>query len=152
MARLDSKLEAKGAEYLVLGNLLIWGLDAHLAYANTPGHDVIAINPKHDRLCRIQVKSRWAKKPRRFVIRNLDSDFVVFVALNRGPRGPRQPNVIRVRDAESDEPNFYVIPTSVVGKVRQEKGWGTVYLKNIKDLQRYRDAWDLIQTYLEMKP
>jgi len=87
MARLDSSLESAGAEFLVLGHLLIAGIQAFKAYTNFPGYDIIATHPETNRSCRIQVKSRWATDfDGGFPIRNFDCDFIVFVALNRGFR------------------------------------------------------------------
>jgi len=41
MARLDSSLESAGAEFLVLGHLLIEGIQAFKAYTNFPGYDFL---------------------------------------------------------------------------------------------------------------
>jgi hypothetical protein len=45
MPRLDSSLEAIGAEFLVLGQLLIQGIQCYKSYVNHPGYDLIATNP-----------------------------------------------------------------------------------------------------------
>ena len=58
--RQDTKLEAQGAEFLVLGNLLIEGITCYKAYVNFRGYDLVALNPESSRTVRIQVKSRWA--------------------------------------------------------------------------------------------
>jgi hypothetical protein len=58
MARHETRLEAQGAEFLVLGQLLIRGLQAYKAYANYPGYDLIAVSKDGARTCRIQVKHR----------------------------------------------------------------------------------------------
>ena len=60
MARLNTQLQATGAEYLVLGQLLIHGIQAYKAHRNQPGYDLIAVNPDSQQACRIQVKSRFA--------------------------------------------------------------------------------------------
>ncbi len=87
MPRLDTKLESEGAEFLVLGHLLIEGIQAYKSYVNYPGYDLIATNPDTNKSCRIQVKSRWATDfDGGFPIKNFDCDFVVFAALNRGYR------------------------------------------------------------------
>jgi hypothetical protein len=65
--RLDSRLEAEGAEFLVLAHLLIEGIQAIKAYTRFPGYDLIAADPE-----------------------NLECDFVVLVALNRGFRYRRR--------------------------------------------------------------
>jgi len=40
--RLDTRLEGEGAEFLVLGHLLVEGIEAHNAYTRFPGFDIIA--------------------------------------------------------------------------------------------------------------
>ena len=42
--RQDTKLESEGAEFLVLGHLLIEGISAYKAYINFPGYDLMAVN------------------------------------------------------------------------------------------------------------
>lgn len=51
MPRLNTQLQATGAEFLVLGNLLIQGIQAYKAYTNNPGYDVIAVNPEQNISC-----------------------------------------------------------------------------------------------------
>ena len=83
--RQDTKLESEGAEFLVLGNLLIVGISCFKAYVNFPGYDLVAVNPDKSKTARIQVKSRWATNyDKSFPIKNFECDFVVHVALNRG--------------------------------------------------------------------
>jgi len=78
--RLDSKLESAGAEYLVLGHLLVEGINAYQAYANQRDYDIVATDPEKNTSCRLQVKSRWATDSNRhFHISTLGSDFVVLV-------------------------------------------------------------------------
>jgi hypothetical protein len=142
MARLDSKLEAEGAEFLVLGALLIEGIVAHKTYTNTPGYDLIASNAAKGTSCRIQVKSRWATDYNGgFLIKRLDCEFVVFVALNRGNR-------YRAKAAANGggkmAPKFYVFPASDLQTVPRTEGWGQLFLKNIPGVDTYLDRWDLI--------
>ena len=59
MPRLNTRLESEGAEFLVLGNLLIEEIAAYKTYANMPGYDLIVTNPEVVTAARIQVKSRW---------------------------------------------------------------------------------------------
>lgn len=83
--RRDTRLESEGAEFLVLGQRLVAGIEAHKAYTRYPGYDLITANPDRDRTCRIQVKNRWATDyDGSFLIKNFGCDFVVHVALNRG--------------------------------------------------------------------
>ena len=106
--RLDSTLEAVGAEFLVLGHLLIEGIQAYKSYVNYPGYDITATNPEKDRSCRIQVKSRWATDyDGGFPIRNFDCDFVVFAKLNRGYRYKKQ---AQNPHPGRKEPQLFVFP------------------------------------------
>jgi hypothetical protein len=85
--RQDTRLESEGAEFLILGLLLIEGIHCFKAYTNFAGYDLVAVDPASDRTARIQVKSRWTTDyNRRFPVKNFACDFVVFAALNRGFR------------------------------------------------------------------
>ncbi len=86
MARLNTRLESEGAEFLVLGNLLIEGIAAYKTYTNMPGYDLVATNPENRTSARIQVKSRWRTNAPGFLISNFDCEFVVLSRLNRGVR------------------------------------------------------------------
>ncbi len=93
--RQDTKLESEGAEFLVLGNLLLEGISCFNAYTNFQGYDLVAVNPQTKRQARIQVKSRWATNyDRSFPIKNFDCEFVVHVALNRGYRFGKQARTV----------------------------------------------------------
>lgn len=147
MARLDSKLEAEGAEFLALGALLIEGIVAHKTYTNTQGYDLIASDAENGTSLRIQVKSRWATDyDGGFLIKNLDCDFVVFVALNRGYR-------YRLKAAATSSgklaPKFYVFPASILLAAPRSEGWGKLFLKNILDAETYVDRWDMISEALK---
>ena len=145
--RLDSKLEAEGAEFLVLGLLLVEGIQATKAYTRFPGYDLLAFNPDAGRTCRIQVKSRWATDyDRAFPIKNFDSDFVVHVALNRGYRHSR-----RLRLDGRQPPRVYVLPVKVVRTAQDPKSsWGKVRLTDIPDADEYVDNWPLIRKFLRL--
>lgn len=148
MGRLDTSLESAGAEFLVLGNLLIEGIQAFKAYTNFPGYDIIATNPEKNTSCRIQVKSRWATDyDGAFPIRNLECDFVVFVALNRGYRHRRR----RERSEEGRrEPQFYVFPVEVVREAQDPRSkWGKAFLNRMEDPERHLSDWAAIRSFLD---
>jgi len=147
VSRLDTSLESEGAEFLVLGTLLVEGIEAHKLYTNFPGYDIVAVDPATNATCRIQVKSRWATDfDGGFPIRNFDCDFVVFVALNRGYRYRRKTTA---EDTGRREPVFYVFPVGVIREA-QEPGstWGKVFLKHIEDVDKYMSDWGAIRGFL----
>jgi hypothetical protein len=150
MARLDTSLESEGAEFLVLGHLLIEGIQAFKAYINFPGYDIIATNPEKNRSCRIQVKSRYATDfDGGFPIRNFDCDFVVLAALNREYRYRKK------KSADDDgrkAPQLYVFPVEVIKSAQNPKSkWGKAFLRNVDRPTQYLDNWDLVKTFLELE-
>ncbi len=130
----------------MLGNLLVAGIEATKAYRNFEGFDVYAANPAVGSSCRIQVKSRWATDhDGGFPIKSLSSDFVVFVALNRGYRRKKT----KPDDDGRRAPEFFVFPTSIVARARDPKSsCGKAYLRHMEDPGQYRERWDLIGAFL----
>ena len=149
----ETNLYSEGAEFLVLGQLLIRGLHATKAYTRYPGWDVLATEPSSGRTCRIQVKARLATDfDGGFPIKNFDAEFVVLVALNRGYRY-RKATLIEQGETGEQEPEFYVLPIEVVVKAAESAPqWGQsskVYMRRrIADWEQYRAAWHLVSSYL----
>ena len=138
--RQNTQLESAGAEFLVLGHLLIGGIPAFKNYQNMKGYDVLAANADNSRSVRIQVKSRWRTNPGGFIIKNFDCDFVVIALLNRGSKDGT---------AEARPPEYFVVPVEVA-KALPRGGWGKVNFSKFPQLQTYRDRWDLIRSALKM--
>jgi hypothetical protein len=148
----ETNLHSEGAEFLVLGHLLIRGVHATKAYTRYPGWDILASNPETGKTCRIQVKARLRTDyGGGFPIKNFDAEFVVHVALNRGYLRPRS-------DGDSGEraPEFFVLPMSIVQSACEgAEKWGDsskVYMRrSIPNHERYRDAWGLVLRRLGIK-
>ena len=149
--RLDSRLEQEGAEFLVLGQLLIEGIEAHKAYTRYPGFDIVALRPETARQCRIQVKSRWATDHnRRFPMRTFDCDFVVFVSLNRGYRSRGNLRRYGSPPGGRKDPDFFVFPVEAVKQARvASSSWGNVAVNAIPAWESCRDAWEQIARFLD---
>lgn len=145
--RQDTKLESEGAEFLVLGNLLVEGVSCFKAYVNFPGYDLVAINPATSRAARIQVKSRWATDyDKSFPIKNYNCDFVVHVALNRGYRFGKKH---KIGESGVRDPEFYVFPVDVIQKARNPNSlWGKTNIRNVENYETYRSNWKLIADFL----
>jgi hypothetical protein len=142
MARQDTALETAGAEFLVLGQLLILGVPAYKAYVNFPGYDLVATSLDGSRAARIQVKSRWATDAPHWLVKHLDRcDFVVLVGLNRGTRGKRA--------LEAGEPEYYVLKAGQARSliVDEERGWAKIRRRE-DDLAPYQRNWRVIQEQL----
>ena len=101
----QTNLHSEGAEFLVLGQLMIRGVHATKAYTRYPGWDVLATNPETGKTCRVQVKARLATDfDGGFPIKNFDAEFVVLVALNRGYRY-RKSKLVTTRTTASAIPS-----------------------------------------------
>lgn len=145
--RRDTKLEAEAAEFLVLGRLLLERITTFKAYVNYPGYDLIATNAEQNTSAKIQVKSRYRTDWDGFIIGNLECDFVVFVALNRGFVRPK-----RNGDAGVRSPDFYVLPISYVKSVRDPKNsWGKINRNRLTEIEQFKDKWSAISGFLLSK-
>ena len=140
MKRKNTRLESEGAEFLVLGQLLIHGIPAYKTYTNMPGYDVIAFAPDDAAsTARISVKSRWDTGATGFIIKSFDCDFVVVAKLNRGSsRGKK--TVL--------PPEFYVLPVGIVKGASSGKGWGRIEFGKIPGFKNYLSRWDEISDFL----
>src|SRR5438093_173394 len=106
MPKKNTQLESQGAEFLVLGHLLVLGISCYKSYFNFKGYDLVAVNPDSGKVARIQVKSRWATNyDKSFTIKNFDCDFVVHVALNRGYSFGK---VTKEKDTGLRAPDFFI--------------------------------------------
>lgn len=140
MPRMDTRLESEGAEFLVLGQLLLARIAAYKTYTNMPGYDLVATEPAAGRSVKIQVKSRWSTYATGFPIKNFNCDFVVYVRLNRGNKAGT---------GTVKAPEYYVLPVAVVKRAHSEDSlWGKVLSRDIPKLESYRDRWDLIAAKL----
>lgn len=143
MPRLDTKLESEGAEFLVLGQMLVQRIPTYKTYTNMPGYDLVATNPDTNRSARIQVKSRWRTGAPGFLISNFECEFVVVVRLNRGRKGGGGTVL---------PPEFFVFPVEAVQAVHRPGTWSKVFFKDFHDLEPYRDNWALIEAFLAKGP
>ncbi len=139
MPRLDTRLEAEGAEFLVLGQLLLHKIASYKTYTNMPGYDLVATNPESNKSAMVQVKSRWRTGAGGFPIKNFGCDFVVLVLLNRGSKDGKK---------EVLPPKYYVFPVSVIESAPRSKDWGKVNLKDIPRYEEYEEKWHLISEFL----
>ena len=129
--RLDTSLEAEGAEFLVLGHLLLNRIVANKAYSNTKDYDLIAVNPSTQRSITIQVKSRFRSDARHFLIKEASADFVVLAQLNRGPNAKGKGGPIA-------PPNFVVLSrTEANGLIKTSGKIGKIAITDIA-----RERWN----------
>lgn len=138
--RLDTKLESEGAEFLVLGQLLIHKIASYKTYTNMPGYDLVAVNPELNSSAKIQVKSRWRTGASGFPINNFNCDFVVVVKLNRGSKDGKKKTL---------PPEFYVFPIDIIKSVPRTEKWNKVRFKDIPDVDFYEEKWNLVKEFLE---
>jgi len=143
MAMKNTKLEAEGAEFLVLGHLLINGIPAYKAYTNMPKYDLVAASPEDNTSARIQVKSRWTRKANGFLINRFECDFVIFVRLNLDEV---------TQTSTLSDPEFFIFPAGIVQEVHRPGKMPKVILKDIPDYQKYLNDWSLVTSFLKSSP
>jgi hypothetical protein len=147
MKKIDTKLESDGAEFLVLGNLLVEGISAYKTYQNFPGYDLVVVNPEKNLSAKIQVKSRYHTDWDGFIINNFNCDFVIFVALNRGFKKPKKDGRTGL-----ESPDFFVFPITYVNKIKDEKNsWGKIIKARMINHLEYQNKWELIKSFLEIQ-
>lgn len=145
MKRLDTKLESAGAEFLVLGNLLIEGISAYKTYQNFPGYDLMVANPEKNTSARIQVKSRYRTDWDGFIIKNLDCDFVVLVTLNRGFK-----KIKKNGDNGRMDPEYYIFPIGWINEIRNVKSkMGKIHRNRMMGYEMYKNKWEQITLFLK---
>jgi len=139
MKRQNTTLESEGAEFLVLGNLLIRGIPSYKTYTNMPRYDIVATNPEKNKSVMIQVKSRWRTKADGFIIQNFDSDFTVICKLNRGDKTGKH---------EIKPPEFFVFSTLELKELYRSNSWNKINFRNIPNFVDHANKWDLIEDAL----
>jgi hypothetical protein len=141
MPRLDTRLESEGAEFLVLGQLLMHRIPAYKTYTNMPGYDLVATNPELGTSARIQVKSRYRTGAPGFLISKFGCEFVVVVRLNRGGKS---------KLTEVLPPEYFVFPVALVKSIHKSATWGKAYFRDVPEIESYKEAWHLIAKHLEV--
>lgn len=140
--RQNTRIESEGAEFLVLGQLLILGIPTYKTYTNMPGYDLIATSPDKHSSCRISVKSRWTTTATGFIIKNFDCDFVVLAKLNRGDKRGK---------SEIRQPEFFIFPVDVIKNAPGSPGWNRISFGKIPGFKTYKDRWDFISKFLKRR-
>jgi hypothetical protein len=141
--RQDTRLESEGAEFLVLGQLLIEKIPAYKTYTNLRDYDLVATWPETNRSARIQVKSRWATDATIFLIKKIECDFLVLVRLNRGYRF----SSVAKRALAAEEPEYYILSADDAKALHAVSSWSKIVWQKNK-FERHRRRWDLIRDFL----
>lgn len=141
--KLKTQLEAAGAEYLVLGELLRRRIQAFITSQNFEAYDIVAVNPENNKNVRIQVKSRFSDTDCGFPIKKKNADFVVFVRLN-----------IKKLNKEnefdySNYPEIFILPMAVVQRYKSNDGWEKCLVRKIPNYSNYINNWELIKKKLK---
>jgi hypothetical protein len=144
MTKLNSKLEAEGAEFLVLGNLLVEGITSYKAYNYQKGFDLVATWPDKRKSARIQVKSRYASDASHFLIKSFDCDFIVLVALNREHR-----YYARKGEDGTNVPEFFVFTSQEAVEHFKTTNWGGKIPWKRDEFSKFKNRWEIIKKFGE---
>jgi hypothetical protein len=144
MPRQDTRLESEGAEFLVLGQLLIEGIPAYKTYTNLRGYDLVATWPETNRSDRIQVKSRWATDANAFLIKKIECDFLVLVRLNRAYKYSSAAK----RALAAEDPEYYILSAQDARALITVGGWSKIVWDKEK-FKPHRRRWTIIRDFLK---
>ncbi len=146
MARRDTTLESEGAEFLVLGQLLIEGIPTYKTYTNLPGYDLVATWPETNRSARIQVKRRWATDATHVLVKNRDFDVLVIV----GPNGGYLKSAAK-RALPPQEPGYFVLAREEAEGllVDRDTDWPKIPW-NADQLKPHRRQWRIVRDFLKI--
>lgn len=136
-------MASAGAEHYVVAQLMFRDIDAFKCERGRAGVDIVAADTRRRSSVGIQVKSRYDRASDGFPIRTPQADFVVFARLNLDSR---------TSSSEICQPDCYVFPRSVVKRaieVGPSGKWHKCHLRRIRNVEQYREAWDLISTALK---
>jgi hypothetical protein len=139
----DTHTPAAGAEYYVVAQLMFRDIDAFKCERGRAGVDVVAADAKRGTSVGIQVKSRYYSNATGFPIKEPKADFVVFARLNLDSS--------TARDGER-APECFVFPAAVVRRVIEVGSsgqWPRCHINKIRDVEKYREAWALIDKALK---
>ena len=124
--------------------MLELGIPTTLASRNMPGYDLIAHNVDNGKNCRIQVKYRKAINSDGARVKNLDFDFIAYVAGNIGRVGDKRP----VQQRERKPTEIYILPLE---SVQGETGNYHLYKSPTRGgYETYKNAWYLIESFLAL--
>ena len=149
--RLNTQLAASGAEFIVLGKLLLNEIEAYKTYVNFEGYDIVAVSPKNNKSCKIQIKSKNFKNSTSFYLNSDDknaTDFYIFCQTNI------YEYINKVATFREDfEPKFFVINSNIVKKYKEKDNKNTDYLllSSIPNIESYKDNWQQIKKFLNSK-
>ena len=143
------RLQSEGAEFLVLGQLLIRHINAAKAYSNFPDWDILAFNTSRNKQARIQVKSRYASDSIGFLLKSTNFEFLVITHLNMGLRYTKG----KFFKPASNVPQFWIVPVDEVTRVikgdKNKYGeWNLSLSRFPKNGADFENAWNLIENSL----
>jgi hypothetical protein len=142
----DTHMPAAGAEHYVVAQLMFRDIDAFKCERGRAGTDVVAADTKRGTSVSIQVKSRYYSNADGFPITKPKADFVVFARLNLDSAGSKK---------GKHPPECYVFPAATVRRVIEvgpSGKWPKCHLRRIRNVESYKEAWDLIASALKKKP
>jgi hypothetical protein len=136
-------MPAAGAEHYVAAQLMFRDIDAFKSKNGRAGTDVVAADTKRGTSVSIQVKSRFYRNATGLPIKEPKADFVVFARLNL--------DSVTSKDGKRP-PECYVFPAAVVRRVIEvgpSGQWPKCHLSKIKNVETYKEAWNVIESALK---
>lgn len=151
MKKKDTKLVSTGAEFVVLGKLLLNEIQTYKTYVNFEGYDLVSVNPTINKSCKIQVKSKNFKNDSSFYLNSVEKnkpDFYVFCQTNTYKYVKKIAVLINDNKLKS---RFFVMDYDSVQKFKSTDKKGQDYIKiisSVPNFEKYEDNWNSIKNFL----
>ena len=149
--RKDTKLVSTGAEFIVLGKLLLHEIQTYKTYVNFEGYDLVAVNPDKGKSAKIQVKSKNFVNDFGFYLNPVEKDqpdFYVFCQTNVYHYVNK---VARITEDKKTKPRFFIMDYKNVQKYKSTDKQGSDYIKlktRVPNFEHYEENWKLIKNFL----
>ena len=151
--RKDTTLAAAGAEFLVLGMLLVREIESYKSHGNQKGYDIVSVNPENGKNARIQVKSNNFEEKSDFFLNSKEKecDFYVFVKTGAYRRVKKTPELIEEKDRK--RPRLFIMDVETIQKYKSIDKSGHEKIKMPTETtktpyEEFEDNWQQIKDFL----
>tara|TARA_B100001989_G_C24308765_1_gene349396 strand:+ start:163 stop:627 length:465 start_codon:yes stop_codon:yes gene_type:complete len=149
--RKDTKLVSTGAEFVVLGRLLLHEIQTYKTYVNFEGYDLVSVNPSKNKSAKIQVKSKNFVNDFSFYLNSVDKERADFYVFCHTSVYHYVNKVAQLVDDKKKKARFFVMDYKTVQKYKSTDKNGSDYLNvksSVPNYEFFEENWKLIKDFL----
>ena len=150
--RKDTKLVSTGAEFIVLGKLLLHEIQTYKTYVNFEGYDLVSVNPDKGKSAKIQVKSKNFVNDFSFYLNPVEKDQPDFYVFCHTSVYHYVNKVAQLVEDKNTKPRFFIMDYKSVQKYKSTDKQGSDYIKlktSVPNYEFYEENWKLIKNFLD---